>query len=42
MSDLIQSVFERMKREARKVIVGQEELFELVVVGFLSGRACTA
>ena len=37
MSDLIQSVFEKMKGEARKVIVGQEELFELVVVGFLSG-----
>ncbi len=37
MSDLIQNVFERMKQEARKVIVGQEELFELVVVGFLSG-----
>ena len=26
-----------MKQEARKVIVGQEELFELVAVGFLSG-----
>lgn len=37
MSHLIQSVFEKMKGEARKVIVGQEELFELVVVGFLSG-----
>lgn len=37
MSDLIQNVFERMKQEARKVIVGQEELFELVVVGFFSG-----
>ena len=37
MSDLIQGVFERMKQEARKVIVGQEELFELVVVGFFSG-----
>ncbi len=37
MSDLVQNVFERMKREARKVIVGQEELFELVVVGFFSG-----
>ena len=37
MSDLIQSVFEKMKQEAQKVIVGQEELFELVVAGFLSG-----
>ena len=37
MSDLIQSVFEKMKEEARKVIVGQEELFELVAVGFFSG-----
>ncbi len=37
MSDLIQDVFERMNQEARKVIVGQEELFELVVVGFFSG-----
>ena len=37
MSDLIQSVFEKMKQEAQKVIVGQEELFELVAAGFLSG-----
>ena len=37
MSDIIQGVFERMKQEARKVVVGQEELFELVVVGFFSG-----
>lgn len=37
MSDLIQSVFEKIKTEAQKVIVGQEELFELVVVSFLSG-----
>ena len=37
MSDLIQSVFGKMKQEVQKVIVGQEELFELVAVGFLSG-----
>ncbi len=37
MSTLIQSVFEKIKTEAQKVIVGQEELFELVVVSFLSG-----
>ena len=37
MSTLIQSVFEKIKSEAQKVIVGQEELFELVVVSFLSG-----
>ena len=37
MSTLIQSVFQKIKTEAQKVIVGQEELFELVVVSFLSG-----
>ena len=37
MSNLIQNVFEKIKTEAQKVIVGQEELFELVVVSFLSG-----
>lgn len=37
MSNLIQSVFEKIRTEAQKVIVGQEELFELVVVSFLSG-----
>ena len=37
MSTLIQSVFEKIKTEAQKVIVGQEELFELVAVSFLSG-----
>lgn len=37
MENLVQTVFERMKQEAQKVIVGQEELFELVVVGLFSG-----
>ena len=37
MSNLIQSVSEKIKTEAQKIIVGQEELFELVVVSFLSG-----
>lgn len=37
MENLVQTVFERMKQEAQKVIVGQAELFELVVVGLFSG-----
>ena len=37
MSNLIQTVFEKMKQEAQKVIVGQTELFELVVVSLFSG-----
>lgn len=37
MDNLVQTVFERMKQEAQKVIVGQAELFELVVVGLFSG-----
>ncbi|RKU23016.1 magnesium chelatase [Candidatus Poribacteria bacterium] len=37
MSNLVQSVFEKMKQEAQKVIVGQTELFELVVVSLFSG-----
>lgn len=32
-----QFVFERMRQEAQKVIVGQEALFKLVVVGFFTG-----
>lgn len=37
MENLVQTSFERMKQEAQKVIVGQVELFELVVVGLFSG-----
>ncbi len=37
MENLVQTVFERMKQESQKVIVGQTELFELVVVGLFSG-----
>ena len=37
MSNLVQTVFEKMKQEAQKVIVGQTELFELVVVSLFSG-----
>ena len=37
MSNLVQTVFEKMKHEAQKVIVGQAELFELVVVSLFSG-----
>ncbi|MDE0637060.1 MAG: MoxR family ATPase [Candidatus Poribacteria bacterium] len=37
MENLVQTVFERMKQEAQKVIVGQAELFELVIVGLFSG-----
>lgn len=32
-----QLVFEKMRQEAQKVIVGQEELFKLVVVSFFTG-----
>lgn len=37
MNNLVQTVFERIKQEAQKAIVGQTELFELVVVGLFSG-----
>ncbi len=37
MSNLVQTTFEQMKQEAQKVIVGQTELFELVVVSLFSG-----
>ena len=37
MSNLVQTVFEKMRQEAQKVIVGQTELFELVVVSLFSG-----
>ena len=37
MSNLVQTVFEKMKQEAQKVIVGQTELFALVVVSLFSG-----
>ena len=37
MSNLVQTVFEKMKQEAQKAIVGQTELFELVVVSLFSG-----
>ena len=37
MTNIIQTVFEKIKQEAQKVIVGQTELFELVVVSLFSG-----
>lgn len=37
MTNLVQTVYEKMKQEAQKVIVGQTELFELVVVSLFSG-----
>ena len=37
MDNLVQTVFDKMKQEARKVIVGQKVLFELVVVSLFSG-----
>ena len=37
MDNLVQTVFDKMKQEARKVIVGQKALFELVVVSLFSG-----
>ena len=37
MENTVQSVFDRIKKEAHKIIVGQEEIFELVVVSLFSG-----
>ena len=37
MTNLVQTVFEKMKQEAQKVIVGQTELFELIAVSLFSG-----
>ena len=37
MTNLVQTVYEKMKQEAQRVIVGQTELFELVVVSLFSG-----
>ena len=37
MTNPVQTVFEKMKQEAQKVIVGQTELFELIVVSLFSG-----
>lgn len=37
MTNLVQTIFDKMKQEAQKVIVGQTELFALVVVSLFSG-----
>ncbi|MCY4401719.1 MAG: MoxR family ATPase [Candidatus Poribacteria bacterium] len=37
MENIIQTTFDRIKQEAQKVIVGQTELFELVVVSLFTG-----
>ncbi len=37
MENAVQSVYERIKEEAQKVIVGQTELFEMLVVSLFSG-----
>ncbi len=37
MENTVQTVFERIKQEAQKIIVGQEEIFELVVVSLFAG-----
>ena len=37
MENKVQTVFENIKHEAQKVIVGQTEIFELVVVSLFSG-----
>ncbi len=37
MENLVQTVFEKIKQESHKVIVGQTEIFELVVVSLFSG-----
>lgn len=37
MENIVQTVFEKIKQEAQKVIVGQTEVFDLVVVSLFSG-----
>ena len=37
MENLVQTVFEKIKQEARKVIVGQNDIFDLVVVSLFTG-----
>ena len=37
MANLVQTIYEKMKQEAEKVIVGQTDLFELLVVSLFSG-----
>ncbi len=37
MENAVQSVYEKIKEEAQKVIVGQTELFEMLVVSLFSG-----
>ena len=37
MSNMLQTLFDKIKTEAKKVIVGQDEIFELVAVSLLSG-----
>lgn len=37
MTNLVQTIYKKMKHEAQKVIVGQTELFELLVVSLFSG-----
>lgn len=37
MENKVQTIFDKMKTEVQKVVVGQTELFELIVVGLFSG-----
>ncbi|RKU30294.1 magnesium chelatase [Candidatus Poribacteria bacterium] len=37
MENKLQTIFDKMKTEVQKAVVGQEELFELIVVGLFSG-----
>jgi MoxR-like ATPase len=37
MSNLVQTFYERIRAESQKIIVGQEDIFSLVVTSFLSG-----
>ncbi len=37
MENIVQSVFEKIKREVQKVIVGQTDIFDLVVVSLFTG-----
>lgn len=37
MENLVQTVFNKIKNEAQKVIVGQNEIFDLVVISLFSG-----
>ena len=37
MSNLVQTLYEKIRTESQKIIVGQEEIFTLVITSFLAG-----